>query len=309
MAITRVAVILVLASCASAPKTPDDLGRRVAAALREGDVHALDRLYWAPSSAAEVCEPAVGERIARERLDARQPFIACRRGFPWADLSDVHVAGGLARKPRDKCGGRALVLEDILVTFEAEHGGGTERGRLVLEDALAVGDRVHLAGDLACTEVPDGFAECRALVARTTARASREIGSYAHELAGELLSGCESLDAGRRAALATCVDGARDLTAVDACHIASHALGPAPSGAEGGIPPVCERYLTTFERCVEQMPEDARGPARDAIQQMRSAWQSAPVEGMDAACRQAWEASSQSLSTVCPGAGFEEHLP
>jgi len=307
---TRALVLCVLASCASAaPKTPGELGHRVAAAIGAGDVYALDRLYWDPAAAAEACEPAVGERIARERLDARLKLITCRRGFPWEHVSDVHVAGGLARKPRDRCGGRALVLEDILVTFEAERGGRTERGRFVLEDALAVGDRVHLAGDLQCTEVPEGFDACRTIVARTTERSSREIGPYAHELTGALLSGCESLDARRREALATCVDRAPDLVAVDACYLASHAPEPALPGSSGALSRTCERFLAAYERCVEQMPEAARAPAREGLEHVRGAWAEVPRESLEPACQSAWEAARSSMMSVCPGAGFEEELP
>src|SRR5688572_27059344 len=76
---SRLAAFVFITSCASAPSTPAELGEAVVDALRDDDRSSMERLYLSAASAGEVCEPAVGERLVHERLEARQAFARCRR--------------------------------------------------------------------------------------------------------------------------------------------------------------------------------------------------------------------------------------
>lgn len=215
--------------------------------------------------------------------------------------------GGAAVRPLKKCGGRAIELENIVVTFEMSGAHGPEFGRFVLEDAVSYDDHYYLGGGFECRDVPKGFAACRDIVHRVTQRSAKEIGTLAFEIVGPLIQNCETLDAGRQARLATCVDSASDVNALDACFLQAHGLPSEPDGADGpgrppgSLPRSCERFLAAYESCIETMPEAARAPVRDGLEQMRRAWADAPHDALESGCQAAFDAARDSLSTICPG--------
>lgn len=73
----------------------------------------------------------------------------------------------------------------------------------------------------------------------------------------------------------------------------------------GDLPASCTKYLTSFERCIEAMPADAQGPAKSGLDQMRSAWKSAPRDGMESACQQALDAMKSAGASMCPGVTWD----
>ncbi len=83
--------------------------------------------------------------------------------------------------------------------------------------------------------------------------------------------------------------------------------GTAGGGGGGGgdLPPTCKKYLDTYSQCIDKMPEAARAPAKDGLKQMQDAWAKAPKEGMEAACKQAWDAAKGSMGAACPDVKWE----
>ena len=73
---------------------------------------------------------------------------------------------------------------------------------------------------------------------------------------------------------------------------------PAATGNE-----VCDKFLSSFEKCIAAMPEAARGSAETSLKQMKEAWGQLPDKTMlTSTCEQALNTMKQSLGSFCPGA-------
>lgn len=99
--------------------------------------------------------------------------------------------------------------------------------------------------------------------------------------------------------------GASFAMSAAACGKKEAAGGGAAGGGGGDVPATCQKFLDTYAKCIDGMPEAARGPAKDGLKQMQDAWSKAPKEGMDAACKQAWDAAKGSMGAACPDVKWE----
>jgi len=83
--------------------------------------------------------------------------------------------------------------------------------------------------------------------------------------------------------------------------------GPTAVVVEGALPPACERFLAAYERCSEEMPEEMRGPTRDAIKQVRESWHKAGAESgiLESSCQQAMSSMKSAAGAMCPKVVWE----
>lgn len=81
--------------------------------------------------------------------------------------------------------------------------------------------------------------------------------------------------------------------------------GDGAAAAAGDMPPTCQKFLDTYEKCVKAMPAEAQGPSLDGLKQMKSAWAQVPKDVLEPACKQAWDASKDAMGAVCPDVKWE----
>ncbi|MFO0746312.1 MAG: hypothetical protein U1F43_11645 [Myxococcota bacterium] len=81
--------------------------------------------------------------------------------------------------------------------------------------------------------------------------------------------------------------------------------GSAPSYDPGALPPSCRKFIDTYSRCIDALPEATRAPAKQGLRQIEDAWAQVPGEVLDSACGQAFDALKTSLGSICPNVKFE----
>lgn len=103
--------------------------------------------------------------------------------------------------------------------------------------------------------------------------------------------------------------GATFVVSAGACGKKEAAPAAGGGGGEGGgggdLPPSCKKFLDNYKACIDKMPEAARGPANDGLKQMQDAWSKVPKDGMEAACKQAYDAAKGSMGAACPDVKWE----
>lgn len=85
-----------------------------------------------------------------------------------------------------------------------------------------------------------------------------------------------------------------------ACGGGSSPTPASTSTAEFGVPE-CDTYLTKYLACVDKMPAAAQGPARQSLEQTRTAWQQAAATeqgkaALAAACKTASDSAAAAMS-------------
>lgn len=79
-----------------------------------------------------------------------------------------------------------------------------------------------------------------------------------------------------------------------------------PESADAAMPPACKKFLDRYKRCIDGMPEAARGPARDGLREMEDAWSMAPKDdGMNVMCQQAYDSAKGSMRAACPNVPWD----
>ena len=68
----------------------------------------------------------------------------------------------------------------------------------------------------------------------------------------------------------------------------------------------CDKFIAVYRACVQRMPEAARGPANDGLNQMIDSWKQRAAEGAAGAevlktgCKSVFDNSRQAMAAACP---------
>lgn len=251
----------------------EDLAKAVIEALAKKDKAAFTGLYLSVDGAISTCsvlEPMkdeFSERWKKTQAKASETFDKCAT-LDWSKAKPLETKGGDLRDPDKMCADVTRV-RDIEVVAEVDG----KKVTLQLDDPIKVKDSFFLNDRFKC-EVEDADAAKPAEPAAEPAAEAKPA-----EPAAELKAAEPAAEA-------------------KPAEPAGGADKPAATGNE-----VCDKFLSSFEKCIAAMPEAARGSAETSLKQMKEAWGQLPDKTMlTATCEQALSTMKQSLGSFCPGA-------
>ncbi len=72
------------------------------------------------------------------------------------------------------------------------------------------------------------------------------------------------------------------------------------------LPPTCSKYMKTLKACIAKLPEAARGPSLDALEETEETWaEIADKAALEDACKTALDSAKVAMSNMCPGVKFK----
>lgn len=80
---------------------------------------------------------------------------------------------------------------------------------------------------------------------------------------------------------------------------------PKAPKVKAGLPPICDKVLALFERCVDEMPQHVRDEARQEAAELRDRWQRGSRDGLENTCQWALSTAKRAAGPRCPSVIWE----
>jgi len=325
-----IASTLLAAACGGpgGPKTTQEVGDTVLAALVAKDWTALKGLYVTPDVIMSACAQMPADKLAgltkefaEEATEAEEKFKKCL-DIDWTGAKISAVSGGEAKKPVEGCGGKVVQSSDIELKVEV---GAKKYDVKVNDPALIEGHYALIEGvrckapELSCDDI---YANMVKIVATATdaKEGEKDMFSGAADKKAEFAKMCGEMRGNATfASILTCVgdaksyadmkacedkakaDAAKELEAAPAENMA--AAAPAVPGAPGDDP--CAKYFAKFSACVEAMPEAQRDPMKKGLDSVKAAMAGRTPEETKLSRNAARGAAKQSLAQLCPSVNWD----
>jgi len=301
----------------SGPKTTQEVGDKVLAALVAKDWTALKGLYVTPDVIKSACAAMPAEKLAdidkefaEEAQEAEEKFKKCL-DIDWTGAKITGVSGGEAKKPVEGCD-KLVQSSDIELKVEV----GAKKYEVKVNDpALLDGHYTLIEGirckapELSCDDIYDNMVKLVSVAAEAKegekemfsgkADKKAEFGKMCGEMRGNAIF----------ATILTCVGDAKSYAEMKACEdkaktadekdLAAPADKPAaPTAAPGED--VCAKYFAKFDECIAAMHEAQREPMKQGLETVKAAMAGRTPDEARLTCNAALGAAKQSLSLLCP---------
>jgi|GEM_PF-5955706 len=317
-----------LAACGgvSGPKTTQEVGDKVVAALVAKDWAALKPLYATPDVVKSACSAMPADKLAdlekefaEEATEAEGKFKDCL-AIDWTGAKITAVSGGEAKKPVEGCDGKVVQSSDIELKIDA---GDKTYDVKVNDPALIEGHYALIEGircklpEMSCDDIYDNMVkivtsgpdakEGEKDMFSGKADKKAEFGKMCGEMRGNAMF----------ASILTCVGDAHSYAEMKACEDkAKAAEGAAPEPTEvkpaeavppvaGAIDPICTKFYGKYEECLAGVPEAQREGMKQGLEKMKTAMSSVPAATQTTTCSQGLTQAKQTLGQLCPAVIWE----
>lgn len=322
---TIIATSSLTAACggASGPKTAQELGDRVLAALVAKDWNAMSTLYVTPDVIKSACAEMPAEKLtgmekefAEEKVEAEEKFKKCLE-IDWTGAKITGVTGGEAGKPVEGCGDKVTQTKDVELAVEV---GGKKYEVKVNDPALVSGGFALVEGirckapELSCDDV---FANMSKIITSAPEAKEDEKAMFNEEGKAQFGKMCtEMRDNPMFKSMLECVGVAKTYADMKACEDkvkAEMKAEPPPTPTapptEGAAPAptgdVCAKYIANVTKCLEGVPPEVKEQVNKALDFMKQQTEGKPADQSAAMCNAALSSSKQALASLCPAVNWD----
>ncbi len=307
---------------ASGPKTTQELGDRVVAALVAKDWNAMMTLYVTADTLKSSCSD-MGDKLAEfvvdmmaEKVDAEQDFKKCLE-IDWTGAKITGVTGGEAGKPAEGCGDKIVQAKDVELAVEV----GGKKYQVKVNDPALIGGGFSLVEGIRCKapelSCDDVFANMSKIITSAPEATPAEKEMFNDEGKAQFGKMCvEMRDNPMFKSMLECVGTAKAYADMKACEDKVKAemkaeppsTPPAPP-TEGAAPAaggdVCAKYIAAVTKCVESVPVEVKDQITKAMDIMKQQTEGKPAAETAAMCNAALSSSKQALASLCPGVSWD----
>lgn len=325
-----------LAACGgvSGPKTTQEVGDKVVAALVAKDWTALKPLYVTTDTIKSSCSAMPADKLeglqkelAEEATEAEGKFKECL-GIDWTGAKVTAVSGGEAKKPVEGCD-KLTQSSDIELKVDV---GGKSYDVKVNDPALIDGHYTLVEGirckkpELSCDDVYDNMVKIVSAAADAkegekamfsgAADKKTEFGKMCGEMRGNptfaSIIACVG-EAKNYGDMKACEDKAKGANREEAAEKPAPVENVAPPAGGAAAPAApaatddaaCTKFYAKYDECLAAMPEMQREGMKKGLEQVKAGFASAPAEGKAAMCSTALTQSKASLGQLCPAVVWE----